>query len=69
MSDHVYKIVEVVGTSREGVDAAVRNAISKVGTTTPHLDWYEVTQIRGDLERNEIAYVQVSLKVGCRITE
>lgn len=67
MSEHVYRVVEVVGSSHEGVDAAIRCGISRVGETTRNLDWFEVTQIRGHIEDGDIAHVQVGLKVGFRI--
>jgi flavin-binding protein dodecin len=69
VSDHVYRAIEVVGSSEEGIDAAVRNGLSRVAQTTRNLDWFEVTEIRGHLENDEIAHVQVGLKVGFRIEE
>ena len=69
MSEHVYRVIEVVGSSHEGIDAAVRNGISRVAQTTRNLDWFELTQVRGHLENNEIAHVQVGLKVGFRIED
>jgi flavin-binding protein dodecin len=69
MSDHVYRVVEVVGSSPDGIDAAVRNAVARVSATTRNLDWFEVTEIRGQLAEGEIGYVQVGLKVGFRIEE
>lgn len=69
MSDHVYRVVEVVGSSPDGVDAAVRNAVARVSATTRNLDWFEVTEIRGQLADGEVAHVQVGLKVGFRIEE
>jgi len=69
VSEHVYRVIEVVGSSHEGIDAAVRNGISRVAQTTRNLDWFELTQVRGHLENNEIAHVQVGLKVGFRIED
>jgi flavin-binding protein dodecin len=69
MSDHVYRVVEVVGSSPDGVDAAVRNAVARVSATTRNLDWFEVTEIRGQLADGQVAHVQVGLKVGFRIEE
>ncbi len=69
MSEHVYRVIEVVGSSPEGIDAAVRNGISRVAQTTRNLDWFEVTEIRGHLENDEVAHVQVGLKVGFRIED
>ena len=67
MSEHVYKVIEVVGSSPEGVDAAVRNAVTRAAQTTRNLDWFEVTQIRGQLADGAVAHVQVGLKIGFRL--
>lgn len=67
MSDHVYKVNEVVGSSASGVDAAIANAISRIGKTVRNLDWFEVAEIRGHIAQNSVAHTQVTLKVGFRI--
>jgi flavin-binding protein dodecin len=67
MSDHVYKLVELVGSSSDGVDAAIRNAIEVASKTLRHIDWFEVTQTRGHVADGKIAHFQVTLKVGFRI--
>lgn len=67
MADNVYRIVEIVGTSPDGVDAAVRNGIKRAGRTLRNVDWFEVTEIRGHLQEGEIADWQVGIKVGFRI--
>lgn len=67
MADHVYRVTEIVGTSSEGLDAAIRNGISRAAQTLHGLDWFEVTEIRGHLDDGEIAHVQVGLKVGFRL--
>ena len=67
MVDHVYRVTEIVGTSSEGLDAAIRNGISRAAETLRGLDWFEVTEIRGHLDDGEIAHVQVGLKVGFRL--
>ncbi|MFI1732338.1 dodecin [Streptomyces acidicola] len=69
MSDHTYRVTEIVGSSGEGVDQAVRNAISRASQTLRLLDWFEVTQIRGDIENGEIKHFQVGLKVGFRLED
>jgi hypothetical protein len=69
MSDHIYRITEIVGSSPDGVDQAIRNAISRASQTLRNLDWFEVTEIRGHLQDGEVAHVQVSLKVGFRLDE
>ena len=67
MSNHIYRVTEIVGSSQEGVDEAIRNGIARASQTLRHLDWFEVTQVRGQLENGQIAYWQVGLKVGFRL--
>ncbi|MCX5172807.1 dodecin [Streptomyces antibioticus] len=69
MSNHTYRVTEIVGTSPDGVDAAVRNGITRASQTLRNLDWFEVTQVRGQIEDGEIAHWQVGLKVGFRLEE
>ena len=69
VADHVYRVIEVVGSSPDSVDAAIRNAIDRVRQTTRHLDWFEVTEVRGQLDDSGIAHFQVGLKVGFRIEQ
>jgi flavin-binding protein dodecin len=66
MSDHVYKSVEITGSSQEGVQPAIDNALAKAGQTLRHLNWFEVTNIRGALQDGATHY-QVTLKVGFRL--
>ncbi len=67
MSSHTYKVVEIVGSSPDGTDAAIRNAIAEAGKTLRHLDWFEVVQTRGHLVDGKVGHFQVALKVGFRI--
>ncbi|MEU6282815.1 MULTISPECIES: dodecin [unclassified Streptomyces] len=69
MSNHTYRVTEIVGTSHEGVDQAVRNGINRAGQTLRNLDWFEVTQVRGQIENGQIEHWQVGLKVGFRIDD
>ncbi|WP_328346579.1 dodecin [Streptomyces violaceus] len=69
MSNHTYRVTEIVGTSPESVDAAIRNGIGRASQTLRNLDWFEVTQVRGQLEDGQIAHWQVGLKVGFRLEE
>jgi flavin-binding protein dodecin len=64
MADSVYKVVEVVGTSNESISKAISRAISKAGATLRHLGWFEVVQIRGSIENDQIRQYQVTVKVG-----
>ena len=69
MSDRTYRVTEIVGTSPEGIDAAVRNGLRRAAATLRHLDWFEVTEIRGQLENGAIAHIQVGMKVGFRLED
>ncbi|MGV9559268.1 dodecin [Streptomyces sp. NPDC003401] len=69
MSNHTYRVTEIVGTSPDGVDQAIRNAISRASQTLRHLDWFEVTQVRGQIENGDVAHWQVGLKLGFRLDE
>ncbi|MBT2385937.1 dodecin [Streptomyces sp. ISL-11] len=67
MTNHTYRVTEIVGSSPDSVDAAVRNGLARASQTLRNLDWFEVTQIRGHFEGNEIGHYQVGLKVGFRL--
>jgi dodecin len=69
MTDRTYRVTEIVGTSPESVEQAVRNALGRAAQTLRHLDWFEVTQIRGQIVDDEIAHFQVGLKVGFRLED
>jgi dodecin len=69
MSNHTYRVAEIVGSSSEGVDAAIRNGIARASQTTRNLDWFEVVEIRGQLADGGIAHVQVTMKVGFRMED
>ncbi|WP_341358600.1 dodecin [Georgenia sp. M64] len=67
MSDHTYKVSEIVGTSPDGVDQAIRNALAKASETLHGLDWFEVVNVRGHLEEGAIKHFQVTMKIGFRL--
>ncbi|MET9293900.1 dodecin [Streptomyces sp. NPDC003077] len=69
MSEHTYRVTEIVGTSPNGVDEAIRNGIKRASQTLRGLDWFEVTQVRGHLVDGEIGHYQVGLKVGFRLED
>ncbi len=69
MADHVYKVVELVGSSTNGIEEAVQNAISRAGATLRNLRWFEVVETRGHVENGQIAHWQVTLKVGFTLDE
>ena len=62
-----YKIVQIAGTSPDGIDAAMRNGVSRAAATLRNLDWVEVTNIRGHIDGGKIAHYQVTMKVGFRM--
>jgi flavin-binding protein dodecin len=67
MSDHIYRVTEIVGSSPEGIDAAIQNGINRAARTLRNLDWFEVVQVRGHIEDGRIGHYQVGLKVGFRL--
>jgi flavin-binding protein dodecin len=67
MTNHVYKTIEVTGSSPMGVDDAIQVAIAKASETLRNLDWFEVASIRGQVEGSEVAHYQVTLKLGFRL--
>jgi flavin-binding protein dodecin len=66
MSDHVYKIIELVGSSTTSSDDAIRNAIETAAKTLNQLNWFEVVETRGHISGGKVAHFQVTLKVGFR---
>jgi flavin-binding protein dodecin len=69
MSDHVYKSVEITGTSPDGVTEAIERAIAKASETLRNLDWFEVVNVRGHIADGRVAHYQVTLKIGFRLDE
>ena len=64
MSDHVYKIVELVGSSKDSIEDAIQTAIRRADATLRNLRWFEVVQTRGHVENGEVSHYQVVLKAG-----
>jgi flavin-binding protein dodecin len=64
MSEHVYKQIDLVGSSQNGIEHAISNAIDKAAQTVRNLSWFEVSQVRGHIVNGKVAHWQVSLKVG-----
>lgn len=67
MSDAIYRITEVVGTSPESVQQAIRNGIARVSRTVRNVEWFEATEIRGQVQNGEVSAFQVTLKVGFKL--
>ena len=66
---HVYKVVELVGSSPDGLESAIEDAISKASETLRNLDWFEVREIRGYVRENRVGWYQVKMGVGFRIEQ
>ncbi|MCB1744559.1 MAG: dodecin domain-containing protein [Gammaproteobacteria bacterium] len=64
MSDHVYKTIHITGSSKDGIQPAIETAIAKASESLRHLRWFEVTEIRGELDGNAVSHWQVSMKLG-----
>ncbi len=64
MSNHVYKSLELTGSSTKNIEDAVSNAVSKASETVHNLRWFEITDIRGEIENKAVAYWQITMKVG-----
>jgi len=69
MNDHVYKQIELTGSSKTSIEDAVQNAVAKAGETLHNLHWFQITETRGYLENNRVDYWQVTLKLGFRLDD
>jgi flavin-binding protein dodecin len=69
MAGNTYRVTEIVGTSADSVDDAIKGAIARASQTLRGLDWFEVTEIRGHIEDGAVAHIQVGLKVGFRLED
>jgi dodecin len=69
MTEHVYKSVEITGSSPAGVTEAIDRAIAKAAETLRNLDWFEVVAVRGQIDEGRVAHYQVTLKIGFRLED
>jgi len=67
VSDHVYRLSEIVGSSPVSIDEAIRNAVAKASQTVRNIEWFEAQEIRGQVVDGAVAYFQVSVKIGFRV--
>ena len=67
MSDHVYRLSEIVGSSGTSIDEAIRTAIKKASQTVRNIEWFQTEEIRGQVVDGDVAYFQVRLKIGFRV--
>ncbi len=69
MADHTYRVSEIVGSSDESLEDAIRGGIRRAGQTLRELDWFEVTEIRGHIVDGDVGHFQVGMKVGFRLEQ
>lgn len=67
MSDHIYKKIEIVGSSPESIEKAIENAIAKASESIRNMRWFEVVETRGHIDNQKVAHYQVTLKIGFTI--
>lgn len=69
MDDHIYKIIELTGSSADSIEAAIQNAIGKASKSLHNLRWFQIMETRGNIENNRVAHYQVTLKVGFTVDD
>jgi len=69
MSDHVYRLTEIVGTSETSIDDAIRTAVARAATTLRNVEWFQTEEIRGQVVDGAVAHYQVDLKIGFRVDD
>lgn len=69
MTNHVAKVIEIVGTSETGVDDAISSAIARASETVRHMRWFQVTEMRGQIEDGKVGRYQVMMKIGFALDE
>ena len=69
MTDHVYKLVELTGSSKTNIEDAIQNAIAKASQTVRHMHWFQVVDTRGTVDNGKVEYWQVTVKVGFRLED
>ena len=69
MSEHIYKLVELVGSSTTSIEDAIQSAISRASSTLENVRWFEITETRGNVENGKVTHYQVTVKVGFTLKE
>jgi flavin-binding protein dodecin len=69
MSNRTYRVTEIVGTSPDGIEDAINNGVTRAARTLRHVDWFEVTEIRGQVKDGGVEHFQVGMKVGFRLED
>ena len=68
-SEHTYKVIELVGSSPNGVQSAIENAVERAGQTIQNLNWFVVKEIRGNIQDGNVAWYQVTMEIGFRVLD
>ena len=66
MTDHVYSVTEIVGSSESSIEEAIKNGIATAAKSLRQLEWFEITQLRGQIDHGKVAHFQVQMKLGLR---
>ena len=69
MSDHVYRLSEIVGSSPTSIDDAIRTAVRKASETVRNIEWFQTQEVRGQVVDGDVAYFQVTMKIGFRVED
>ncbi len=69
MTDHVYRLIEVVGSSETSIEDAIQSAIAKASSTIRHIRWFQVVETRGQVENGRVHYFQVTMKIGFSVED
>jgi flavin-binding protein dodecin len=69
MSDHIYKLIEITGSSETSIDDAIRGAVQRASRSVRNIGWFEVKELRGHVEQGRVGHFQVTLKIGFRIDD
>ena len=69
MSNRTYRVTEIVGTSPDSIDQAIRNGVERAAKTLRHVDWFELTEVRGQVKDGQVEHFQAGLKVGFRLED
>ena len=69
MKDHIYKLIELTGTSTSSIEQAINNALKRAATSVKHLRWFQVIEVRGDIDQDHVSHWQVTIKVGFTVED
>jgi flavin-binding protein dodecin len=69
MKDHIYKLIELTGTSTRSIEEAINNALHRAAVSVKHLRWFQVMEVRGDIDNDKVSHWQVTIKVGFTVED